>query len=778
MLKKITALFASVCIAAAAISSFTVTASAAETNTLSRSTAYGEYKDGWYHISNAEQLVALSEESEKTGNPVLTANFVLDNDITLSASYDNKINIAPHGDSPFKGVFDGNGYTISNLRQNTAGLYNGLFGFTDGATIKNLTIEGANISALYAGGIVVTLAKGTEFMNISVKNSKLNLTRGNVIPGLLTLFTDGLSAGAIAGVASAGEASAGEASAGTLMYNCESVDTAIELDSTHAADALAVSNYYAGGLVGVMKGSHIEYSRVLSEESVESGKVCLTFKSVANIVNNPCSYVGGIAGKMEENTSVTDSFSNAYVAAIPDANLIGLLDSAFSYTGGIAGVVSGIGCKITRSHYSGKMEQHDYASLISIGELFKGEQTNQHLGGTVGVCLDKNIRPDCKNVYYNSQRLDGYSEPSWEESEFFIQFINNDIPLDGVTDYNSTKYADSKNFAGFDFEGNKPVTVTDTQCSKLFVTSSNPDGTHYNKWRMKTYDYGTENTRMPVHDTETFTTTIYSNENNAFTDQNPESMPYVFTTNRDNTVTLPSENDLTSINPKLNNSGFIGIAFVSERDTKSGTAYYTCDRLYAQGSKVSRQIIDAYSKDPDKKIYGVWCQAYTVGAQLGLNNANKGIRVLTAVNTDLLENIGLTRPDQDYFRGATFTVGSDEEYMIQADSKDWIGERYKDSFDIDSKVDNAKVFSIFADVDGSNYTEPIKYQGDILYNGINKKAEEGLFDFLCNSGEISVRKIAQNYISDLEAAGRTEDEHYGLTDEAYNNLMAYAGKTE
>lgn len=757
MLKKITALFASVCIAAAAISSFTVTASAAEGTNL-------DYSSGVVHISKPIELQNFAKDVNSGSAEAQRATVVLDNDINLYGDY--KVNIGDNKGHSFNGVFDGNGYTISNLEQKIAGLYNGLFGFTDGATIKNLTIENANISVLYIGSIIAASAQDTNFMNISVKNSYLNITRGS-IPGAAELIIDGLIAGAIAGIASNG----------TLMYNCESVDTVVELNSTHVAGALAVSDYYAGGLVGVMENSHIEYSRVLSEESVESGKVYLTFQSVADLVNNPRSYVGGIAGKMEENTSVTDSFSNAYVAAIPGANLIGALDSAFSYTGGIAGAVSSSKCKITRSHYSGKMEQLDYAG-IGVGHL-RPSQENEHLGGTVGVCPSEGIRPECENVYYNFQRLDGESAPSWEESEFFIRFTNKAIPLDGVNYYNSTKYADSRNFAGFDFEGN--VEVNDTPCSDLFKTSSNPEGTHYNKWVMKPCNYDPENTTMPMHDPSGFTPemTIYSNKYNAFTDENATNMNISFSLTDDNTVTLPLEDNLTSIKPNLNNSGFIGIAFVSERNTESGTAYYTCDMLYEPGSKVSRQKIDAYSKDPDKKIYGVWCQAYTVGAQLGLNNTNNGIRVLTAVNTDLLENIGLTKPDQDYFRGATFTVGG-KEYMIKADSTVWHGEDYiSDRSTINSQVENAKVFSIFAAVDGSDYADNITYQGDILYNGITENATEGLFDFLCNnSGTISVQEIAQNYISDLEAAGRTEDEHYGLTDEAYNNLMTYAGKTE
>ena len=200
MLKKITALFASVCIAAAAISSFTVTVSAEGTNVLSKSTAYGDYKDGWYHISNAEQLVALSEESQNTGSPVLTANFVLDNDITLSASYDNQINISPKGSSPFKGVFDGNGHTITGLTHSSAtSPDSGLFGMTEGAEIKNVNIDYADIKSVNRAGIIVGHAENTKFMNISITNSHLNIMSGGVAIELIT--ADGVTVGGIAGEA-------------------------------------------------------------------------------------------------------------------------------------------------------------------------------------------------------------------------------------------------------------------------------------------------------------------------------------------------------------------------------------------------------------------------------------------------------------------------------------------------------------------------------------------------------------------------------------------------
>ena len=85
----------------------------------------------------------------------------------------------------FKGIFDGNGYTIRNLYQNTWALNNGyyygdlglgLFGYIEDATIRNVKIDGASISG-ESGlvGIVAATAYGDcTFENITVTNSKAN----------------------------------------------------------------------------------------------------------------------------------------------------------------------------------------------------------------------------------------------------------------------------------------------------------------------------------------------------------------------------------------------------------------------------------------------------------------------------------------------------------------------------------------------------------------------------------------------------------------------------
>ena len=84
----------------------------------------------------------------------------------------------------FTGVFDGQGHTIYNLNQNTWELNNGyyyndcglgLFGAIENATIKNLTIDGANISGESAiCGTIAAYAGGTcVFENITIKNANV-----------------------------------------------------------------------------------------------------------------------------------------------------------------------------------------------------------------------------------------------------------------------------------------------------------------------------------------------------------------------------------------------------------------------------------------------------------------------------------------------------------------------------------------------------------------------------------------------------------------------------
>jgi len=90
----------------------------------------------------------------------------------------------------FAAVFEGNGYTISNLFiANGVSDYQGLFGYTDGAEIKNLSVT-ANITGRNYVGILVGFAYNTIINKVNVSGN----VRGynNSIGGLAGLAYDTL----------------------------------------------------------------------------------------------------------------------------------------------------------------------------------------------------------------------------------------------------------------------------------------------------------------------------------------------------------------------------------------------------------------------------------------------------------------------------------------------------------------------------------------------------------------------------------------------------------
>lgn len=107
-------------------------------------------------ITTAEELAGLAanvnsgaesykDKTIKLGNNIDLANRDWTPIGTVSHNHDNQT-WAP-GKS-FQGTFDGQGYTIANLTINDAELDGaGLFGYTNGATIKNLKIKNVNIHA-------------------------------------------------------------------------------------------------------------------------------------------------------------------------------------------------------------------------------------------------------------------------------------------------------------------------------------------------------------------------------------------------------------------------------------------------------------------------------------------------------------------------------------------------------------------------------------------------------------------------------------------------------
>ena len=121
-----------------------------------------------YLISNVAQLEYLRDQSN-LGNGQITAHAKLVNDIDLAyASASSWIPVSKS--NAFAGTFDGNGHCIKNLYSSFyQGGYVGLFGFVDGGTIKNLTVEGIIESSCVDQGMIAGYSYGGNYYNCVAK---------------------------------------------------------------------------------------------------------------------------------------------------------------------------------------------------------------------------------------------------------------------------------------------------------------------------------------------------------------------------------------------------------------------------------------------------------------------------------------------------------------------------------------------------------------------------------------------------------------------------------
>lgn len=162
------------------------------------STTVEPKKDGeTYLISNSYELAWFRDEVNKGS---YTLNAKLTADINLGGHPWTAISklTDTSARTGYKGIFDGNGKTISGLNpvgELISGKYRGagLFGYVyTGGIVKNVTVEGAMKAELYCGGVVGVLAGGTvqSCVNRVAITLKEGITDGYAIGGITGYLTN------------------------------------------------------------------------------------------------------------------------------------------------------------------------------------------------------------------------------------------------------------------------------------------------------------------------------------------------------------------------------------------------------------------------------------------------------------------------------------------------------------------------------------------------------------------------------------------------------------
>lgn len=287
----------------------------------------GETAGEFIFIGTAEELAELSQAPERWNR-----NYKLSNDIDLSGVVFTPVG---NGEIPFTGIFDGNGFEISNMTvmgdKDSRNI--GMFGVVRGAKLKNITLKNADIT----GGSVVGGLVGIAQVNAEEKNISLisDCHVSGKVTAIGTSYAKQTDAGGLIGVNDSAENLSSGSVFASAIDNC-SADVMVT-GSTGGADISEAG--HIGGLVGLNKGivSNSSAKGEVLGGNTTGGFVgsnfggSIYFSSAAGKVSGAYT-AGGFAGSTGAYSLIENSYSTG--------DVIALGENGANY-GGFAGAVSG-----------------------------------------------------------------------------------------------------------------------------------------------------------------------------------------------------------------------------------------------------------------------------------------------------------------------------------------------------------------------------------------------------------------------------------------------------
>ncbi|MDY3979615.1 MAG: GLUG motif-containing protein [Tidjanibacter sp.] len=197
----------------------------------------------------------------------------------------------------FKGTFDGDGHTIHNLYINAPTKnYQGLFGYANNSTIKNLTVSCNLIGKSTVGAVVGCVETGT------VENCH--------------------SLGSVSGV---------ESSVGGIAGSMRNINSKINSCSNSASVTATASTIWYGGIVGCLSNGYLSNSY-----------------NIGTVSGSSCDQIGGVAGGIINGGRAVNCYN---LGSVSGRDQIGGVGGGYSSGGTItncynAGSVSGTGSNV------------------------------------------------------------------------------------------------------------------------------------------------------------------------------------------------------------------------------------------------------------------------------------------------------------------------------------------------------------------------------------------------------------------------------------------------
>lgn len=275
-----------------------------------------------YQITDASQLRWFAQQVNDGRSSICA---VLTKDIDLGDKPWTPI--GQYARNAYKGVFDGQGYTIKRLKitGSTSNHY-GLFGVVGSGTVRNLTVKGTvtvtgstNASSTYGiAGIVGAMNDGTTG---TVENcvNKATISGTQNVGGIVGYISSGYTAGkrVIQNCANYGDISSTGNDAGGIVGN---VSGAVTIQNCYNHGTISGGNWRAGGIVSFLSSS---YGKVLNcytigKATAKKGDFAQVVgkKNSATITN--CYYLSTL-GSDSNATAVTETELKAVPKGLGDA---------------------------------------------------------------------------------------------------------------------------------------------------------------------------------------------------------------------------------------------------------------------------------------------------------------------------------------------------------------------------------------------------------------------------------------------------------------------------
>jgi hypothetical protein len=299
-------------------------------------------------------ITTAAQFNEIRNNP--SAHYKLMGDI--SVGYWTPIGNSSPVSSQFTGTLDGNSHTVTISGISKSENYVGLFGYTQGATITNLTLNTATSGAGYSGsysyvGSIVGYAKGR--LNLVNCHSNLSIIAKSYLGGLVGYGQDlQVSNSSFTGTISASGSYIGGIAGAVVRDN--STTNLAHIKQCFVTGKITSTLDYVGGIVGQIVGKVSESyttGNIVGQDKVggiaariiHNGSFTSTVENcyaTGDITGNGTTYgdVGGIVGYAVATSSLTHTVKNCYSTGV-------VYNTKGEYTGGIVGKINS-----TSSDYS------------------------------------------------------------------------------------------------------------------------------------------------------------------------------------------------------------------------------------------------------------------------------------------------------------------------------------------------------------------------------------------------------------------------------------------